>query len=72
MIVNWLRRFLCPTPDPYTPDYVDGLVKHTEDVAASLVTADEEFAAEVITHHPNTDIANVLLRARERQRVAAS
>ncbi len=68
---NRIRSFFHPN-DRFTPEYVNQLVAHTEEVAEFSRVADQELTHEVISNHPDTELAFVLLRARERQQVPST
>lgn len=64
-MIDWLRHTLHLVPDTAERERTDALVQRIEEAVASKQREDAALSEELRRHHPQTDRARALLRARD-------
>lgn len=66
-MIDLLRRVLHLGPDDEERQRTDDVIERVNRAVEEAAQADRAFVQEVVRHHPNTDLAAALLRARDRE-----
>jgi hypothetical protein len=64
-MIDWLRHTLHLVPDTVERDRTDALVSRIDRAVEGKRREDAALAEEIVRHHPQTDLARALLRARD-------
>lgn len=64
-MIDWLRHTLRLEPDTDEQERTEALVRRIDRAVAGKQHEDAALREELVRHHPQTDLARALLRARD-------